>query len=129
VEPQAVPAPQARKKCLLVVDDTIESRLSLAGLLRVVGYTVYEAPDAAQALALLRSSLPVDALVTDVEMPGDMDGVALAHAVRTSWPGIAVVVTSAADYAAAVPDAAVLFLRKPYRPERLLDHLERVLPP
>ena len=112
-----MPAPEARKKCLLVVDDTIESRLSLAGLLRVVGYTVYEAPDAAQALALLRSSLPVDAVVTDVEMPGDTDGLGLAEAVRADfgrWHGYSLLanlgtlalVTAATAMAAHLPVAS-----------------------
>ena len=126
---QALPTQQNASKCILVVDDAIDLRLSLAALLRIVGFTVYEAPDAAQALALLASSLPVDALVTDVQMPGTMDGLALAAHVRATYPGIPVVVASAADYSQQLPHPNMLFLRKPYPPEQLLAHLERVLLP
>ena len=103
--------------------------LRLAALLRLSGYTVYEAPDAAQALTLLASALPLDALITDVEMPGELDGVALAEAVRRSRPHLPLVVASAADHAARVRALGALFLRKPYRPDSLLDYLERTLAP
>ena len=126
MEQEVLPARQAFAKHVLVVDDTIDARLSLASLLRVVGYTVYEASDAAQALELLQSSMPIDALITDVEMPGTMNGLALAAHVRATYPHISVAVTSGGDYAEAIGDPAVLFLRKPYNSERLLDHLEQV---
>jgi len=129
VQQDVLPARQEFAKYVLVVDDTIDARLSLASLLRVVGYTVYEASDAAQALELLRSSMPVDALITDVEMPGMMDGLALAAHVRATHPHIAVAVASGGDYAEAIGDPAVLFLRKPYNSERLFEHLERVCRP
>lgn len=119
-----MPSPDERAICVLVVDDAIGARLSLSSLLRVAGYTAYEASDAAQALVLMESSLPVDVLVTDVDMPGAMDGLALAEHVRRRWPAVAVVVASAGDHTAAVRDPEVLLLRKPYKPERLLDHLE-----
>lgn len=117
-------SPEGRTICVLVVDDAVGARLSLSSLLRVVGYTVYEASDAAQALALMESSLSVDVLVTDVDMPGAMNGLGLAEHVRHRWPAIAVVVASAGDHAAAVRDPDVLLLRKPYKPELLLGHLE-----
>jgi DNA-binding NtrC family response regulator len=125
VKKDLLPAARESAKHILVVDDTIDSRLSLSSLLRVVGYIVYEASDAAQALRLLESSLPIDALVTDVEMPGALNGLALAQYVRAAHPDIAVAIASGGDYASQVTDPAVLFLRKPYKSERLLDYLER----
>jgi DNA-binding NtrC family response regulator len=126
VEQEALPARTESAKHVLVVDDTVDARLSLSSLLRVVGYTVYEAADAAQALDLLASSMPVDVLITDVEMPGAMNGLELAEHVRAVHPFISVVVASGRNYAEAIRDPAVLFLHKPYDSERLLQHLERV---
>lgn len=121
-------APQeAGGKHILVVDDKIESRRSLAGLLRVLGYVVYEAADADQALVLLGSPLPVHCVITDVNMPGTMDGVALATHLRHTFRDMLVVVHSASDARTGLEDPAVLFLRKPYRPERLVDHLRHHL--
>ncbi|HVH34979.1 MAG TPA: response regulator [Tahibacter sp.] len=119
-----MPEPGEQTLCVLVVDDAVGARLSLSSLLRVAGFTAYEASDAAQALVLMESSLPVDVLVTDVDMPGAMDGLALAEHVRRHWPAVAVVVASAGDHTAAVRDPEVLLLRKPYKPERLLGYLE-----
>ena len=123
----ATTAKSAAKKHILVVDDTIESRLSLAGLLRVLGYVVYEAANAEQALILLDSAVPVHCVITDVNMPGVMDGVELARHLRHAHRDILVVINSASDARSGIDDPAVLFLRKPYRPERLVDHLEQHL--
>jgi CheY-like chemotaxis protein len=117
------------EKHILVVDDTIESRVSLAGLLRVLGYVVYEAANAEQALTLIDSSLPVHCVITDVNMPGILDGVELARHLRHAHPAILVVVNSASDPRIGIDDPAVLFLRKPYRPQRLVDHLQQHLYP
>lgn len=122
------PSPDEQAICVLVVDDAVGTRLSLASLLRVAGYTVYEASDAAQALVLMESSLPVDVLVTDVDMPGAMNGLALAEHTRRHWPAVAIVVASAGDHAADVRDPEVLLLRKPYKPERLLGYLQERRP-
>ena len=125
MEQEALPAPHEVAKHVLVVDDTVDARLSLSSLLRIVGYTVYEAADAAQALALLASPIPVDVLITDVEMPGAMNGVALAEHVRAAHPRIVVAVVSGGDYAGRIRDPAILFLHKPYSSERLLEYLEQ----
>ena len=126
MEQEALPVIHESAKRILVVDDTIDARLSLSSLLRIVGYTVYEACDAAQALELLASPIPVDALITDVDMPGAMNGLDLAEHVRAAHPHIVVAVASGGDYAARIRDPAVLFFHKPYSSERLLEYLERV---
>jgi CheY-like chemotaxis protein len=118
---------EAGGKHILVVDDKIESRRSLAGLLRLLGYVVYESADADQALVLLGSPLAVHCVITDVNMPGTMDGIALAQHLRLTYRDMLVVVHSASDIRTGLDDPAVLFLRKPYRPERLVDHLRQHL--
>ena len=58
------------------------------------GYTPLEALDAAEAVAILESRSDVALMCTDIQMPGQMDGVGLAHAVHERWPRIRIIVTA-----------------------------------
>ena len=58
------------------------------------GYTPLEALDAAEAVAILESRSDVALMCTDIQMPGQMDGVGLAHAVHERWPRIRIIVVS-----------------------------------
>lgn len=62
---------------------------------------------------------------TDIEMPGAMNGIQLAHAVRAGWPPVAIVVTSGRvkPHEGDLPKN-VCFLRKPYRPAEVIDALK-----
>ncbi|TDR41753.1 response regulator receiver domain-containing protein [Tahibacter aquaticus] len=112
---------------ILVVDDTIAARVSLAGLLRVLGFIVYEAADADQALTLLSASLPVDCVITDVEMAGSMNGLGLLRHLRNTTPHLPVVLVTGLDLRPQDLGDGVVCFRKPYRPEQLLSHLDTVL--
>ena len=81
---QSQPAPVA-----LVVEDGSIFRMEAVGLLEDAGYVVLEAADAAGALRHLEGDTPVAVLLTDVRMPGPMDGFALAREVERRWPAIA----------------------------------------
>jgi CheY-like chemotaxis protein len=72
---------------ILVVEDEILIRMWLADELREAGYRVIETISADEALAVLRGGTYVDLTLTDVQMPGSMDGHALAHAIRSEFPG------------------------------------------
>jgi PAS domain S-box-containing protein len=86
--------PDLHGVAMLLVDDEPDVRAVLAALLAERGYMVTEAADAASALAILGSGLVADVLVTDLAMPGDMDGLALVREVRRRRPGLpAVLVT------------------------------------
>ncbi|MDI1326415.1 MAG: response regulator [Brevundimonas sp.] len=87
------PAPGARAS-ILMVEDNAEVRLMGATLLEEAGFEVHQAGDADEALALVRTGLAFDLLFTDVVMPGDMDGVALAAEVRRLQPGVPVLLTT-----------------------------------
>lgn len=80
------------------------------------GYRVLEAADARQALAILETGIDVDVLFTDVNMPGDLDGIDLAELVHERWPDIRLIVTSGRSDAPPrpLPDEG-RFLPKPYR--------------
>ncbi|WP_294238475.1 PAS domain-containing protein [uncultured Sphingomonas sp.] len=73
---------------VLVVDDEATVRLLIADVLRDMGYRVVEAADSAAGLALLRSDQRIDLLVTDVGLPGGMNGRQLAEAARELRPGL-----------------------------------------
>lgn len=79
---------------LLVVEDEILLRLDMADLAQRVGFSTREAASADEALAILETEQPVPVLVTDINMPGELNGLALAHTVRQRWPSTVIVVCS-----------------------------------
>lgn len=103
---------------VLVVEDEGLVRLDTAQGLREAGFVVLEAGDAREALEQLEACPAVDVVFTDVNMPGPMDGLALAYHIAARRPDIRVVLTSGAARLTAqdIPDDGV-FLRKPYSPE------------
>jgi CheY-like chemotaxis protein len=105
---------------VLVVDDEPLIRLGLVSLVEDWGYEAVEASDAAGAIRMLEST-SIDFVITDVDMPGSMDGLALARYVSGRWPPIKLIVVSGKVRAedASMPEGA-RFLSKPYQDEVLL---------
>ncbi len=115
------PASLAGASVLLVEDDAELADVTTA-LLEAHGATVAHAADADAALVLLRAGGSVDVVLSDVVMPGAMDGVALAHEVRRIWPSLPLVLISGyVGRAAQAHDFTVL--RKPCAPQALLAAL------
>ena len=105
---------------VLVVEDEILIRFILADSLRDIGYQVLEAGDGAEALAILNSGQAVDLIVTDVRMPGEVDGMELSRRSKLLAPGRPVIVCSAHLFKSeAFP--ADEFLAKPYSMDALAD--------
>ncbi|MFC7540963.1 response regulator [Siccirubricoccus deserti] len=107
---------------MLVVEDNEKLRMVLLRQLTELGYTVLEAEDAREALALLGTDRPVDLLMTDIVMPGGMNGWELAKEAARLRPGLKALYTSGFPNAAfdsgALPEGALL-LGKPYRTAQL----------
>lgn len=82
------------KIIVLVVEDEPLVRMAISDHLDEVGFTVLEASNADEAIAILVKNLDVQIVFTDVDMPGGMDGLKLAAAIRNRWPPIKIVVTS-----------------------------------
>lgn len=80
--------------CILVVEDEFLIRMMLADDLRDAGYQVIEASNADEALEVLRGLTP-DVIISDVNMPGSVDGMGLLAAVRETCPELPVVIMSA----------------------------------
>lgn len=114
---------------ILLVDDDAAIRAVLGSLLKQEGYEVATAASGGEALALLDKQ-PIDAVVTDLRMPG-MDGMTLLRRVAQAWPDVPVVVLSAHGTVALAVDAmkggAADFLTKPFEREEVLFVLAKVL--
>jgi len=79
---------------VLVVEDEMLLRMRAVDMVEDAGYTPVEAVDADEAFAILQSRSDIALLFTDVQMPGSMDGLQLAHAVYERWPLIKIILVS-----------------------------------
>jgi DNA-binding NtrC family response regulator len=121
--------PETRMTVLVVEDQTLV-RMFAADFLDEAGFKVFEAVSADEALALLQARPDIQAVVTDVEMPGSMNGFELAKTVREQWPGVRVIVTSGRRYPEAdeLPDE-IPFLAKPYLPDTIINLIRQMATP
>lgn len=120
-EPDGQPAQSPSRSTILVVEDDVLIRFMIADDLLAGGFEVIQAASADEALKVLCSSVAVDLLLTDIRMPGSLDGLELAARARVEWPGLRIVVLSgdlpAMPHVTALADA---FLPKPYSPSAVL---------
>ncbi len=79
---------------VLVVEDEILTRCTVAEYLREGGYRVIEAANAAEAIGVFGSGIPIEFVFSDINMPGQQDGHALATWLRQFHPAIPVLMTS-----------------------------------
>lgn len=116
---------------VLLVEDEVLIRLSLAEYLRHCGYRVVEAANADEGLTILqKADVQVDVVLSDIEMPGSMDGFGLAQWVRANRPSVEVVLVAtpqrAADAAAGLCEFGPRMM-KPYEPQIVLDRIKQLL--
>ncbi|WP_062120984.1 response regulator [Aureimonas sp. AU40] len=116
----------ARYAVLIVEDDALV-RAEAVDLCEEAGFTAYEARNADQAIRLLERHSNIRVLFTDVEMPGTMDGLKLARAVRDRWPPVAIIMTSGRIKVEAsdMPENG-LFFAKPYPPKGIIKALNEI---
>jgi CheY-like chemotaxis protein len=117
----SVPDTSRPPPSILIVEDEAFVRLLGAGMLTHAGFRVIEAADGDEALEFLEADADVQLLFTDVNMPGAIDGVALARQVHERWPRIGIIVVSGK----ALPKPHELpagshFHRKPYDAEAVV---------
>jgi two-component system, response regulator PdtaR len=120
------PGPRTEEPIVLVVDDEVLIRLLIADELRARGFNVIEAANSNEALAVLRSAVPVCLLFTDIRMPGPVDGIGLAGLARAEHPDLKVIVASGQTMTS-VPKSADAFLRKPYDIDAVVQQVDRLL--
>src|SRR5579872_1019329 len=114
----------------LVVDDEEVIRKYLRAILERESILALEAENASQAMRIVQDlGGRLDLLITDIRMPGAMDGCDLAYAVRRSYPAVPVILISGYFDEASLrnADAGFLFLPKPFSAETVLSAARRVL--
>ncbi|MGU3390626.1 response regulator [Sphingomonas sp. M1A8_2b] len=116
---------------VLVVEDDDEVRATVVELLTDLGYSVLKAVDAASALNVVESGVPIDLLFTDVVMPGTLKSPELARKAKERLPDLAVLFTSGYTENSIVHggklDAGIDLLSKPYTREALARKFRQVL--
>ena len=84
----------AAKPTVLVVEDELLLRMRAVDMVEDAGFSPLEAVNADDALELLESRSDIELLFTDIQMPGTMNGLKLAHAVHERWPSIKIILVS-----------------------------------
>jgi CheY-like chemotaxis protein len=79
---------------VLVVEDDMMLRMRAVDMVEDAGYIPVEAVDADEAFAILQARSDIALLFTDIQMPGSMDGLQLAHAVHERWPHLKIILVS-----------------------------------
>ena len=122
------PMPNALPQEVLVVEDEPLIRMVAADALSDRGIMAWEAADACEALQSLGEHPRIGLVFTDINMPGEMNGLALARQVNVLRPDVKLIVTSGAVTVAEdeLPDHGT-FLPKPYPTERLVQVVEEKL--
>ena len=118
---------------VLVVEDEVLIRMVISEYLRHCGYKVIEAADADEAIAVLQQSdLTIDVVLSDVAMPGSMDGFGLAQWIRQHRQGLDVILVGtparAAQAAADLCESGPT-LAKPYEPQLVVDRIQAAVGP
>ena len=120
--------PRSQAALVLIVDDDEAVVEITAEILGTLGYDVLIARNGPEAVELLRRNSCVSVLFTDIQMPGAMDGLRLARAVRGRWPPIKIVTTSGHLTVADtdLPEGG-RFLPKPYSAHEVTCVLREVM--
>jgi CheY-like chemotaxis protein len=109
-----------KKPVVLVVEDELLLRMDAADVIRSGGFEVVEAANADDAIEILEARRDITVVFTDIQMPGSMDGLKLARAVKGRWPPIKIVATSGlVDVGEKDLPEGGRFLPKPYHARQL----------
>ncbi len=115
---------------ILLVEDEAIIRFELADFFRDAGYEVFEAGDADEAITVLSEDLSIRVVLTDIQLPGSMDGLKLAHYVRDRYPPTVLLLTSGGVH---IEDGLLprdsRFISKPFDATRILKQIEEMTRP
>jgi CheY-like chemotaxis protein len=109
---------------VLIVEDEPLIRMGAVDIIEDAGFEVIEAASADEAIRILECRSDIRVVFTDIHMPGSMDGLKLAHAVRDRWPPIKIIVTSGRGLITEqdLPEGG-RFFAKPYDLHEITDAL------
>lgn len=113
---------------VLVVEDDALILIGICDELVAYGFRVFEASNARMAIEQLQLHPEIEVLFTDIDMPGDMDGLLLAKLVRGRWPPIKIIITSGM-HSFTKDDLPVVgrFIPKPYDPLFIASAIHEVM--
>jgi CheY-like chemotaxis protein len=119
---------ETRTRVVLIVEDEFLLRMDATDMVRAAGFEVLEAANADQAIEILETRPDITVVFTDIQMPGSMDGLKLARAVRGRWPPIKIVATSGHHHVGEsdLPEGG-RFLPKPYSPNQVTGLLRELM--
>ena len=121
------PAP-LKGRHVLVVEDEMLLRMRAVDMVEDAGFASVEAVDADEAVAILEARSDIALLFTDIQMPGSMDGLKLAHAVRERWPPIKIILVSGQlRLANADIPADSRFFGKPLEAEEMIAEMRNLI--
>ncbi len=107
---------------ILVVEDEPLIRLGMVSMLEEAGFETCQASNADAAIQVLNRISDIALVVTDVDMPGSMDGVKLSHLVRNRWPPIQLILVSGkVGVLPAQLPASARFFSKPYQERQFMQ--------
>lgn len=113
---------------ILIVEDEALLRMHAADIVEEAGFIPIEASNADEAVAILESRSDIALLFTDVNMPGSMDGLKLAHAVRNRWPPIKIVIVSGhLQVSENELPADSRFFGKPFETDKMIAELRALI--
>jgi CheY-like chemotaxis protein len=127
---QAADEGGAAPRAVLVVEDEVLVRMLACDVLKDGGYDPLEAVSAQEALVLLEARPDIALMFTDVDMPGEINGLGLARLVALRTPALPILITSGAGVLPEVDlPPSGRFLQKPYTPSVLLETVDSMTRP
>lgn len=127
-QPEVVSPTEDGLPMILLVEDDHDVRRIIRRKLAEIGYPLVEAENSAEALRLLGRIKEIGILLSDIGIPGEMDGNSLASCVRAEFPEIGIVLMSGQTNFSSVKDQNIPFLRKPFDVADLSEALNMVKP-
>ena len=113
---------------VLVVEDEMLLRMRVVDMVEDAGFTSVEAVNADEAVAILESRSDIALLLTDIQMPGSMDGLKLAHAVHERWPPIRIILVSGQLRPASIDiPADSRFFGKPLEAKEMIAEMQDMI--
>jgi two-component sensor histidine kinase/ActR/RegA family two-component response regulator len=120
--------PRESSTNVLVVEDEMVLRMRAVDLVEDAGFTAVQAVNADEALSILESRSDISLLFSDIQMPGSMDGLKLAHAVHDRWPSIKIILVSGQIKLADIDKPAdSRFFGKPLEVTQMIAELQEMV--
>src|SRR4051794_11741272 len=117
-----------KRPVVLIVEDEFLLRMDAADMIAAAGFEVLEAGNSDEAIEILEARRDISVVFTDIQVPGSMDGLKLARAVRGRWPPIKIIATSGHVHIGEtdLPEGG-RFLAKPYSSKQVMGILQELM--